>query len=95
MTSKDPQKNIATIMKSMKLSGFFSDFRGLNYFPTNFLRQLINSQFSLALTFILVTTSRGLKTLENRPKLFVLVFLIENSCLNCFKVDRIQDYKKN
>ena len=28
MASKDPQKYIA---KNMKLSGFFSNFRGLNY----------------------------------------------------------------
>ena len=26
------------------------------------------------------------------PKPFVCVFLIEHSCLNCFKVDRTQDY---
>ena len=29
-----------------------------------------------------------------RHKHFVHVFLIENSCLNCLKVDRIQDYIK-
>ena len=33
----------------------------------------------------------GLKMKKIRPKLFVHVFLIENSCLNCLKVDRIQD----
>ena len=31
MTSEDPQKNIAKWSENMKLSGFFSDLRGLNY----------------------------------------------------------------
>ena len=31
MASEDPQKNIAKSTKNMKLSGFFSDLRGLNY----------------------------------------------------------------
>ena len=32
---------------------------------------------------------------ENRLKFFVHVFMKENNCLNCFKVDRIQNYEKN
>ena len=34
MTLEDPQKNIAKKYKNMKLSGFFSEFWGLNY-PSN------------------------------------------------------------
>ena len=33
MASEDPQKNIAKNYKKMKLSGFFSDLRGL-YYPS-------------------------------------------------------------
>ena len=29
-----------------------------------------------------------------RPKRFARVFLVENSCLNCLKVDIIRDYEK-
>ena len=31
MASEDPQKILLKIRKNIKLSGFFSDFRGLNY----------------------------------------------------------------
>ena len=31
MASEDPQKNIAKKYENMKLSGFFSNLRGLNY----------------------------------------------------------------
>ena len=35
-----------------------------------------------------------LKHEKVRPKPFVRFILVENSCLNCFKVDGIQDYEK-
>ena len=40
ITSEDPQKNIAKkyLKKNMKMSGFFSDLRGLNYQSYTFFK---------------------------------------------------------
>ena len=60
--------------------------------PTNFLGTPFNSQFFLSFYFDFShKTPGGLKHEKIRPKVFVCVFLIENSSLNCLKVDRIQD----
>ena len=63
--------------------------------PTNFLRPPFNSRFLLSFYFYFGhKTPGGLKHEKIRPKVFKGVFLIENSCLNCLKVDRIPDNKK-
>ena len=63
---------------------------------TNFLRPPFISQFFMSFNFYFGhKTPGGLKHEKIRPIVFVGVFLIENSCLNCLKVDRIQDIEKN
>ena len=58
---KDPQKILLKSTKSMKLSSFFSDFRGLNYLSY----QLFNSHFFLTFFYFGHKTPRGLTTWEN------------------------------
>ena len=67
MASGDPPKNIAKkYKKNMKLSGFFSNLRGLNYQSYQFLRPPFNSQFFLSFYFYFGhKTPGGLKTWEN------------------------------
>ena len=61
--------------------------------PTNFSRPPFNS--SIAFTFVLITRHPVVSKHEKITlKVFVCVFLIENSCLNGLKVDRLQDNEK-
>ena len=95
MASEDPQKILLKVRETWNCPASLSISKALSIHPTNFLRPLFNSQFFLGFNFYIShKTPHGLKTETIRPKLFVRVFLKENICLNCFKEDIIQVYKK-
>ena len=96
MASEDSQKNIAKKYKKMwNCPASLAIFEALTINPTKFFRPPFNSQFLLSFNFNFSNkTPGGLKHEKIRPKVYVGVFLTENSCLNWLKVDRIQDIEK-
>ena len=90
---KTLKKLLLKITKTLDCPFSLAISKALTIHPTNFLRPLFNSKFFLSFNFYFNhKTARGHE--NGRPKMLVSVFLIEYSCLNCLKVDRIQDYKK-
>ena len=82
-------------LRALKHEKTRSISEALTIHSTNFKSPLFDSQFFLSFNFYFGhKTLRGLKHEKNRPTLFICVFLIENSCLNCLKEERIQDYEK-
>ena len=95
MTLEDPQKMFLRSTKNMKLSGFFSEFWGLNYISFQLFRPHFDNQFFISFNLHFVTRLPVVYKHEKiRHKLFVCVLLIENICWNCFQVDRIQYCEK-